>query len=530
MIATLANSAWLTACTPEYLRFRRALGRVRVEQERVLQAILRRNEASAFGRRHKFVLIRSARDFQRRVPLAGYEEYGPWVERAAAGEARTLTCEPVRLFQPTGGSAGGPKWIPYTASLAAEFQRGIRAWVADLFRSDPELLRGPAYWSVSPAQESGVTPAGIRVGFADDCEYVGGLQQRLVRSVMAVPASVRQLRDVEAFWYATVRHLVRRRDLRFISVWSPSFLTLLMERLMRFADRLQQEEPAVRPALQAPTAAERHALLWPRLRMISCWTDGNSAAGARRLANLFPQARVKGKGLIATEGFVSLPWEACDGAVLAVRSHFLEFLPAAADGRPDASRPQLAHELEPGQTYSVVLTTGGGFYRYRLGDLVKVTGRVRECPVIRFESRERVVDWCGEKLHEAHATRVLADAFARQDLVPDFAMLAYDSSGRTPGYVLYVECDATEEQLGRIGVAVEAGLEENFHYRYARRLGQLGPVRVFTVRHAENTYLAACLANGQRAGDVKAAALDGRRGWTEKFEGRFVGARAAGQA
>src|SRR5687767_15285458 len=44
------------------------------------------------------------------------------------------------------------KWIPYTASLKREFQCGIRAWVADMFLHDADLLHGAGYWSVSPAQ------------------------------------------------------------------------------------------------------------------------------------------------------------------------------------------------------------------------------------------------------------------------------------------------------------------------------------------------------------------------------------------
>src|SRR5262249_22262248 len=160
----------------------------------------------------------------------------------------------------------------------------------------------------------------------------------------------------------------------------PSFLTLLADQLSEHADRLLDGTPRLKTAHRARTPGERHALLWPRLRVISCWADGNSAPAARRLAALFPHATIRAKGLIATEGFVSLPWEECGGAVLAVRSHFLEFLQADAVGRPDATCPQLAHELEPGYAYSVVLTTGGGLYRYHLGDVVAVVGRVRDCP------------------------------------------------------------------------------------------------------------------------------------------------------
>jgi hypothetical protein len=528
MIATLANSAWLASCIPEYLRFRRALGQVRTEQERVLRGILRRNQASAFGRRHAFSAIRTVRDYQSRVPLSDYNDYRAGVARIAEGERQVLTRERVRLFEPTSGSSSPAKWIPYTTSLKREFQRGIRAWVADMFLHDVDLLHGAGYWSVSPAQAcEEVTPSGIAVGFADDSEYVGGLQQRLVRSVMAVPSSVRHSRTMEAFWYTTLRHLARRPDLRLISVWNPSFLTMLSDQLSEQGERLMDEQPDLKPALRAATAAERHALLWPRLRVISCWADGNSGSAARKLAALFPHARIRAKGLIATEGFVSLPWEGCDGAVLAVRSHFLEFLPADSTGRPDATRPQLAHELESGQAYSVVLTTGGGLYRYHLGDVVMVLGRKHDCPVVRFAGRKDVADWCGEKLHEVQAARIIESAFTARRLTPSFAMLACDTSGEVPNYVLYVEAAASENDLGGIGTSIESALEENFHYRYARRLGQLGPLRVFAARNAEASYLAACMARGQRAGDVKCLALDPRDGWTPKFEGKFAESRTA---
>jgi hypothetical protein len=523
----LANSAWFAGCVPEYFRLRRALSRVREEQERVLQVILRRNQLSEFGRLHQFSNIGTAGEYRQRVSLRDYDDYRGYVDRIAEGAPQVLTEESVSLFEPTSGSAGAAKWIPYTPSLQNEFQRGIRAWVADLFLHTPDLLNGPAYWSVSPVETSGqITPSGIPVGFADDSEYVGGMQRRFVRSVMAVPPNSRGTRSVDAFWFTTLLHLIRRPDLRFVSVWNPSFLTLLMDRLSQFADRLAIEVPKAKSALGAATAAERHAMLWPRLRTISCWTDGNSGPASRKLAVLFPQARLQNKGLIATEGFISLPWELRDAPVLAVRSHFLEFLPIDSNGEPDTERPQLAHELDVGQHYSVIITTGGGLYRYRLGDIIEVVGHERQCPLVRFVGRNRAADWCGEKLHETQVERVLANVFSEARVVPEFALLACETSGPVPSYTLYIEADSSDEQLSEVGAGVESGLEENFHYRYARQLGQLGPVRVFAARNAEASYLAACIARGQRAGSIKAIALDTHDGWTSRFEGRFVDTRA----
>jgi hypothetical protein len=85
-------------------------------------------------------------------------------------------------------------------------------------------------------------------------------------------------------------------------------------------------------------------------------------------------------------------------------------------------------------------------------------------------------------------------------------MLACDTAGAVPNYVLYVDGAVPEDQLCKIAAAVESGLDDNFHYRYARRLGQLGPLRV---------------------GNVKPVALDARDGWRAKFNGRFVETRAA---
>ena len=146
---------------------------------------------------------------------------------------------------------------------------------------------------------------------------------------------------------------------------------------------------------------------------------------------------------------------------------------------------------------------------------------------MRFVGRKHVADWCGEKLNEAQAARIIESAFTARCLTPSFAMIACDTIGAVPNYVLYVEAAASEEELGGIGASIERALDENFHYRHARRLGQLGPLRVFAARNAEASYLAACMVRGQRAGDVKSVALDTRDGWTARFEGHFAGTRTA---
>jgi hypothetical protein len=544
-----ANGLWYLSCLREARAFRRALSDVAGTQERLLLATLKRNEDTEYGRRHGFARIRSAHEYRERVPPTDYGDYAGAVERIGAGEKNVLTGEEVLLLEPTSGSARATKLIPYTTSLQNEFARGIAAWVCDLFSHDPRLARGTAYWSITPvARHEERTPGGIPIGFEEDTRYLGALGVLLSR-IMAVPPEVREIEDIESFRYVTLLFLLRARSLALISVWNPTFLTLLMSRLPGWYPRLAHDletgslsPPApvpqheklsalntpdrrraaeVRAAFRSGVApATAHVSLWPHLRLLSLWDEAHAALYAPEAARLFPQARVQGKGLISTESFVSLPLTGQKGAVLSLRSHFLEFVPRDSKGET-----LLAHELEEGGRYSLAVTTGGGLYRYRMDDVVEVTGRLEDCPLIRFLGKEDLVsDRFGEKLNERHVSEILRGALVRHAPETNFAMLAFEQESR--GYALFIEAEgARETTLLSLTDHVEGQLRENHNYQYCRDLGQLGHLRVFRVRRgAAETYQEVCRSGGRRAGDIKPVALHAMGDWSHRFEGGFVDA------
>ncbi|MBM3276086.1 MAG: GH3 auxin-responsive promoter family protein, partial [Candidatus Sericytochromatia bacterium] len=393
------------------------------------------------------------------------------------------------------------KYIPYTAALRREFQEATGAWLFDLWRNRPGLRRGGAYWSVSPAaREREFTPGGLPVGFADDTEYFDPLTRWVLRQLLVVPGTVAHVGDMAAVRARTIELLSAAPDLALISVWNPTFLTLLTDEIPDFdAGRL-----------------------WPNLELISCWTDAAAARFVPELAARFPGVAIQGKGLLSTEGVVSIPLCGHPGAALAVTSHFLEFEPAGTEAGATRDRPQLAHELEVGASYGVVLTTGGGLYRYRTHDEVEVVGRAAATPLVRFTGkRDLVSDQCGEKLAAMHVEDILAD------LLPGgakFAMLAPEA-GPPTHYVLYVE-QAKDRDAGRsypLAEDLDRRLRENPHYAYARDLGQLGLPRVVAVEEGQRRYLEGCEALGQKPGNVKPAALHRALGWSERFGvGRVV--------
>jgi hypothetical protein len=519
---------WLAANAGGWWRFRAALKNPAQAQAAILRRYLAANAETAFGKAHSFSTIRSAREFQDRVPLAGYAEMEPWIARIAAGETAVLTRSPVRTLEVTSGSSAAAKRIPYTAAMQSEIRRAIAPWVFDLYQHRPRLALGCAYWSISPLKmDEERDGEAVKVGFEEDAEYLGGFWKRLVDSTLAVPGTVRFLRDVDSFRYATLLFLLRRADLALISVWHPSFLTLLMEALPPFWSDLVRDvehgkeiagrklRPLPRRATElrrlAPDALTR---IWPRLGLISCWGDAHAALHLDELRRTFPGVEIQPKGLLATEAFVTIPF---DGSTpLAIRSHFFELLPEGGG----SERPRLSHELEPGGTYSVVTTTGGGLYRYKLEDRVEVTGFAGRTPSLRFLGREgHISDLRGEKLHESFVAGALARAFHRLGVVPRFAMLAPDEypSG-PPRYVLYLETEGPAHP--ELASFVEEELGTNPLYRACVALGQLAPAAVFRVAGAAfPRYLQHCRERGQRLGDVKPLALSTAPGWRDVFPG-----------
>jgi hypothetical protein len=532
VIATLASGALLAGFLPGWRAFRAALDDPRRAQEAVLRRIVAADAGTAYLRAHGLAPGASPATFLDRVPPVAYDALAPWIARAAAGEPHVLCDAPVRRFQPSSGSAAATKLVPYPVPLAAAFRRALAPWLADLFLRTPALLGGPAYWSVSPAAaRPGRTAAGIPVGFEDDAEYLGGVGRRLVEATLAVPSAVARLLDVEAWRERTLVHLLRAPGLRLVSVWSPSFLALLLAPLATRHDALvravRDGAPAVAglPALPPDPARARAlaaagpdpARIWPRLRVVSAWADGPSAPEAARLAARLPGVALQPKGLVATEAIVSIPFGGARPA--AIRSHFLEL------ELPGRGLVPL-HAWREGDEGAVVVTTGGGLHRYRLGDGVAVTGFLRRTPCLAFLGKADLVsDRFGEKLHDAFVAAALAALRAEGALGEGLAFLAPETppqaaAAARPGYALFCAAPRAHDLAARL----ERRLGEAFHYAHCVRLGQLAPARVYAVEgDALEAWHAALHARGRRLGDVKPAALSRENGWSSLLPGRFVG-------
>jgi len=492
------NEALKESCSDASEQFYFAIKDVRRVQQRKLLSIVGDNSETDFGKRYSFSNIRTIEDFRFAIPISTYEDYEDYVTQIADGIDNVLTRDKVLMLEPTSGSTSPSKFIPYTESLKSEFQRGIFPWLYDIITNRPNVARGSFYWSVTPAtHKQERTQGGVPIGFGDDGAYFTQEQQGLIAQLSAVPFDVAQVQDIGEFRKRTLNYLTTNKDLSFISVWNPTFLSLLLRGVDNPKD------------------------IWPNLSLISAWADGNASNYIGEIQRLLPDVEIQPKGLIATEGFVSFPLTNRHGSALSVNSHFFEFKDLAnGDVR-------LANELDREKEYEVILTTSGGFYRYNLEDVVKVVGFEGQCPLIRFMGRNNnVSDLFGEKLNEYHVANAIRGTFEKSSLAPSFFMVAPEKIGDASSYVLFVETDHWFN-VDSLVEDLDTRLQDNYHYKYCRKLGQLEKPKVFVItsnseKRASDIYLEENQAKGKKIGNVKPAVLSSQTDWSKKFNGRFI--------
>lgn len=540
-----AHSALLAALAPAAMSFQRATRDTQAAQQSTFQRLQKTWQGTALAKRTPgLTQIRALRELASVTPLTTWDDVAADANAAADGSVYARSSSSITRFERSGGSSGAQKLVPLTKAFLQDVQRGLGPWLFDLYRHHPGLRTGSAYWSISPiGKKAKPTRAGYAVGANDDSSYLPAPLSGLLAQVLVASPALAAFPDIDSCRYATLRLLLARDDLALISVWSPTFLSLLLDALDEHADRLIDDvgrglcrvprlagdsarETAVAAAVERlplrpqPRRAERlrRAVAnvgrlrpidaWPRLQLVSLWQDGESRRFVGDVVDRLPGVPLQAKGLLATEAIVTIPITSAPAPVLCVQSHVFEFL-------FDDGRCALAHDLAVGDRVEVVLSTSSGLLRYRLGDRVEVVGHHGDAPCLRLLGRVGCVsDLVGEKISAEHVATVFHDAGVVVG-APRFAMLVPWRHDRLR-YRLYVDgCDAGHAK--DFAAAVDAGLREGHPYRYARDLGQLGAVDVVVVPDALRRYEERCVENGQRAGDIKGVALSLDDRWHAAF-------------
>ncbi|XP_062156976.1 probable indole-3-acetic acid-amido synthetase GH3.1 [Alnus glutinosa] len=176
---------------------------------------------------------------------------------------------------------------------------------------------------------------------------------------------------------------------------------------------------------------------------------------------------------------------------------YFEFLPhepnAPALSRDSPPRLVDLADVEVGKEYELIITTYAGLNRYRVGDILQVTGFYNSAPQFRFIRRKNVLlSIDSDKTDEAELQKAIENATA---LIKEFntSVVEYTSYADTksiPGhYVIYWELlvkdpanSPTDEVLNQCCLAMEESL--NTVYRQGRVAdNSIGPLEIRVVKN-----------------------------------------------
>ena len=159
----------------------------------------------------------------------------------------------------------------------------------------------------------------------------------------------------------------------------------------------------------------------------------------------------------------------------------VEFIPV----EDERSRPLMLHELEIGKLYEIVITNLSGLYRYRIKDVVRVTGYKNKVPLIRFAYRKnQVINITGVKLTTEHITEAVNSFEERTGIaVNDYCL--YANTDNAPwNIVMFIETQSEippdmYEKLGRI--FDEELSEKNREHGRMLKIKETSPSEVYVV-------------------------------------------------
>lgn len=428
-----------------------------INNENLLK-ILKDNEGTAFGKEHSFTSIKSAKEFVNKVPLSDYKTY-----KDIAEEPEKYTVYPINSRLATSGSTGNQKFFP----LSEEALNRYSTHVLDMPNNLSNLSGNILHTNVFRSPVDGVTilsrayfKALVSSGRYDFSEFIGGTDFTFCENVVDVNYMKAYIAlsspNVEAFQSIFLYDLAM-----FFSYIEKNWRTILSDvENKKFSVDLptdiKEKLIALSPSEEWLKRAEKEFLLGfdnivPRL-----WTKVKFVGGiGGKMYRFQEKALVRFIGDIPVHYSIYASSECMMGIspylkpilssaeyVLMPRNAYYEFIPKKGKRAIPMSKLAIGGEYEP------VITTFSGLYRYKMGDILKVSGFVGQSPVFEMVGRRAlVIDIAGEKIDSFTATEAVERLSVKTGItLRDFA-IGIDTRIMPSGYLLFYEGENSDKKF-----------------------------------------------------------------------------------
>ncbi|KAJ8769040.1 hypothetical protein K2173_024036 [Erythroxylum novogranatense] len=505
-------------------------------QEKVLAEILSRNAEVEYLKRFKLNGAIDRQTFNSKLPMITYEDLQPEIQRIANGDrSAILSSHPISEFLTSSGTSAGERKLMPTIQEELDRRQLLYSLLMPVMNLYvPGLDKGKGLYFMFVKSET-KTPSGLlarpvltsyyksdhfktrpydpynvytspneAILCADSfqsmyTQMICGLQEReAVLRLGAVFASglLRAIRFLQVHW-RELAHDIESGTLN-SQITDPS-LRICMTKILK-------RNPQLAEFIRMECSKEKWdgiiTRIWPSTKYLDVIVTG-------AMAQYIPTLDYYSGGLplactmyASSECYFGLnlnpmckPSEV--SYTIMPNMAYFEFLPhkPAKTWTARDSPPKLVDlaDVEVGKEYELVITTYAGLYRYRVGDILRVTGFHNAAPQFHFVRRKNVLlSIDSDKTDEAELQKAVENA---SQLLREFktSVVEYTSFADTktiPGhYVIYWELlvkdsvnSPTDQVLNRCCLAMEESL--NSVYRQGRVAdNSIGPLEIRVVKN-----------------------------------------------
>ncbi len=465
-------------------------------QERTFRYLLHQGRRTAFGRDHDFASIRDYESFKKQVPLRGYEEIKPYIERILEGEISVLWPGMPEYFSKTSGTTSGTKYIPLSKEAIPTHinsaRNALMFYVVE--KNDASVFDGKIMFiSGSPKLEQ---RGNIRIG-----RLSGIVNYHVPAYAKANQLPSYEINCIEDFELKLEKIIDEtiNADMRMIS-GIPPWVQMYFEKIVKRTGRKVGE-------------------VFPNFNVL-IYGGVNYEPYRPVIRELIGRHIDSIETYPASEGFIAYQdSQDGEGLLLNVRAGiFFEFIPMSEYGKPDARRLQLS-EVEKDINYALVINNNAGLWGYDIGDMVRfvskdpyrivVTGRTRHY-ISAFGEHviAEEVEWAMRTTAEKHGARIQEFHVAPMVVPPE---------GGLPYHEWFVEFDKEADDAEAFRLDLDKALRSrNVYYDDLIRGKILQPLKISRLR--KDAFRDLMRSRGKLGGQNKIPRLANDRNFAEGLE------------
>ncbi len=436
--------------------------------EEVLFKILNKNSTSKYGEKYKFNSIKSVDEYKSNVPITDYLDYELYINEMLKGEKNILITDDVEFFGHTSGTTGKQKLVPVTKK-SREVGSKYMALLIERFaynnlKNKWNYGRGLmlADTVMTTYSEGGVPICSATSGGMDAIKVI-------LPKIYTSPYEVMKIKDKNAALYLHLLFALEDKNLTYIS---GVFISNVLDALRTLEDNAEllvrdirrgsinrnlnidgETRKKLNKCLK-PNAGRADEMelefskgfegicrrIWPKLIYIASVTGANFSIYDDMVNYYTGSVPIYSPAYASTEAMIGInPYISKIRYVIIPDTVFYEFIPVKESNKENP-QTYCIDELKVGEKYEIIITSYAGFYRYRLGDVVKVVDYYNNSPEIEFLYRKnQALNMVSEKTTEDHLRESLSKTVKEFNLsLVDYTTL--EDNRITPGrYVFYLE-------------------------------------------------------------------------------------------